>query len=62
MEIGVAGPIFTHLNIIVYMRQQYSYSTILEKSVAVIFHIYGAIVILILFGDHKDTESESCDI
>ena len=40
------------------MGQQCTYSTIWEKNVVVILHIYGEIAILLLFCDHQDTESE----
>ena len=42
--------------------QLYPYSTIWEKNVVVILHIYGEIAIFLLFCDHQDTESESPSI
>ena len=32
------------------------------KYIVVILHIHGAVAIFILFCDHKDTESESCEM
>ena len=58
MEIGVAGPIFTHKNdqrlylttmYILYMK---------EENIVVIIHIYRDIAILQLFCDNQYTESE----
>ena len=44
------------------MRQQSQYSTGLEQHIVVIFHISGARAIFLLFCDHQDTESESCEM
>ena len=46
-------------NIKGYMGQKYLYSTIREKNIVVLIHIYGARSIFLLFCDHQDTESES---
>ena len=40
------------------MGQQYTYSTRWEQNIVAIPHIYGALVIIILFCYHPDTESE----
>ena len=53
MEIGVAGPIFTHKKSKGSMGQLYSYYTIREKNIVSIIHIYGARSILILFYDNQ---------
>ena len=49
-------------NIQGYTEQRYIYSTRWQKNIVVILHIYGARAILLLFCDHKDTESESREI
>ena len=59
--IDVSGPILTHKNIKASMGQQYIYHTIWEKIVAIL-HIYGARAIFLLFGDHQDSGSESCEL
>ena len=44
------------------MGQLYQYSTRWGQNIVAIIHIYGAIVIVVLFCDHQDTESESCEV
>ena len=62
IEMCAPGPIFTQKNIRVCMGQQHPYHNRWEKNVASTNHIYGARAILLLFGDHQDTESQSCEI
>ena len=45
-----------------YIGKLCTYSTIWEKNVVVILHIYGARAIFLLFYDHQDTESASTNI
>ena len=59
--IDVSGPILTHKNIKASMGQQYIYHTIWEKIVAIL-HIYGARAVFLLFGDHQDIGSVSCEL
>ena len=44
------------------MGQRYTYCTICEKSIVLVLHIYGSIATFLLFCDHQDTESKSCEI
>ena len=44
------------------MVQRYPYSTRWEKSIVAIIHIYRALAIFLLFCDHQDTYSESCEM
>ena len=44
------------------MGQQYPYSTIWEKNIVVIIHIYGARAIYLLFCDYQEIAPESCEI
>ena len=62
MEIGVAGPIFTHKNIKGTMGKEYLYYIRWGQNIVTTLHNYGARVILLLFCDHTDTESESREI
>ena len=54
--------IFTQKNIKGSLGQWYSYSSIWEKNIVEVLHIYGSISVLLLFCDHQDTKSESCEI
>ena len=40
------------------MGQLYLHSTIREKNIVVILHIFGATAVLLIFCDYQDTESE----
>ena len=52
-------PIFTEEKIIkALFGQRYVNSTIQEKNVVSVIHIYGAIAIFLLFCDHQDTAYE----
>ena len=62
MDIFVYGPIFTHENIKGSMGKWYPYSTWWEQKIVEILHIYGGRAISLLFCDHQDTQSESCEI
>ena len=44
------------------MGQRYPYFTRWEKHIVVIIYIYWALAIFLLFYDHLDTESESCEM
>ena len=41
------------------MGQQYPYSTIWDKHIVAVIHIYGVRDIFIQYSNHQDTESES---
>ena len=58
MEIDVFEPILTHKNIKWYVGQQYPYSTIWEKKIMAIPHIYWARAFFLLIFDNQDTESD----
>ena len=62
MKIGVARPIFTHINIKGSMGQRYIHSKIWEENVVAILHLYGAKAISLILRDHQETESEFCEI
>ena len=59
---SVAGSIFTNKNIKVYMGQQYPYYRRWEQNIVAIIHICWGRVISLLFCDHQETESESCEM
>ena len=44
------------------VEQQYLYYTRQDKNILVVLHIYEDSAIILLFFDHQDTESESCEI
>ena len=44
------------------MGQKYAYHTRWEKNIVVVLHNFGARAIFLLFCDHQDTDSESCEI
>ena len=62
IEIGIAGPIFTQNVFKCSMVHRYPYSTRWEHNIVVFLYIYVARAIFILFCDHLDIESESCEI
>ena len=44
------------------MGQQYLYSTRWGHNIVAIIHIYVARAVSLLFSDHQDTDSNSCDL
>ena len=58
IEIGVAGPILTQNNQILYGTMSYILYKIVKIIVAIL-HIYGARAIFLLFWYHREIESES---
>ena len=44
------------------MGKRYTYSTRWEQNIVVFFHIYGARAIFLIFCDHQDNDSKSCEI
>ena len=53
---------YSSIKIKVSLGYRYTYPTIREKNIVAFLDIYGARAIFLLFWDHKDPESESCEI